>query len=73
MKDQHQLTHRIRRSAGIQTLIAGIVLAATASAPAAGNNSNPGILPPQSSPQGASYGEWARQMVGLDSLLPSQR
>jgi hypothetical protein len=59
MKDQHQLTHRIRRSAGIQTLIAGIVLAATASAPAAGNNSNPGILPPQSSPQGASYGEWA--------------
>ena len=48
-------------------LMAAGLLAFTASAPAAGNG-NPGVLPPQSAPYGATYGEWA-QVVGMDAVV----
>jgi hypothetical protein len=52
----------IRTQSTLKLALAAAVLAlllATGGSDAAGRNSNPGVLPPNSSPHGHSYGEWS--------------
>jgi hypothetical protein len=50
---------RIRRALGIACVLAGTVLLLAPAASAAVPPHNPGIVPPQSQPRGATYGEWS--------------
>jgi hypothetical protein len=60
MKNQNRATHPTCRSRVVQSTLAALaLLALPISAFTAGNNGNPAILPPQASPYGGSYGEWA--------------
>jgi hypothetical protein len=58
MKNNIKTNYQSRLARRIAPALAAIALAVTFPA-AAGNNGNPGVLPPQSHAFGADYGEWA--------------
>ena len=49
----------MRRIAGIAGVVAGLILLLAPAASAAAPPRNPGIVPPQGQPHGATYGQWS--------------
>lgn len=73
---QTNLTHRTVRALASVSTLAAIVLAlltSLTSASAAGRNPNPGILPPNATPYGKTYGEWGAAWWQWALSMPTDR